>query len=270
MQGSRRTPGLSPVAEPGPRPLRVGARTWPHVPRWAIGTVLSSPDPVLAERIAASFDFVWIDLEHSALTVRDAQTLVIAARAGGALSFVRLPRYDSEILGAVLDAGVDGVVAPKVESAAHAQALVARMSYPPAGTRGFAPRRASGGAAGQGAVAEPKRIACFAQIESGAAVGAVEAILATPGVDGIVVGTADLSLDLGCPLDMEARELVSAVEEVERAARRHDKPWGVAIGQVPAWVETLRGRGASMIVFSSDIRLYAEAGRSCAQRLREL
>src|SRR5437763_16259025 len=88
-----------------------------------VGTVVSSPDPVLTERLAHELDFVWIDLEHSALGIRDAQLLAIAAKAGGAFALVRLPRHDSELVAAVLDMGIDGVIAPKVSSAADAYAF---------------------------------------------------------------------------------------------------------------------------------------------------
>lgn len=234
---------------------------------WEIGTVLSSPDPVLAEGIALSFDFAWIDMEHSALSIRDAQILAIGLRSGGARAFVRVPRFDSDLIGAVLDAGVDGLVAPKIESAAQARELVSAISYPPAGTRGFAPRRASGGRA---AVAAGDRPLCVIQIETQVAIREVDAIAAVPGVDVLVVGTADLSLDLGVPLDMEAEALIAAATTTGAAAKACGKKWGVAIGSTPPWVEQLPDAGASMLVFSSDLRQYREATEASARKLRKL
>jgi len=234
-----------------------------------IGTVLSSPDPVFAERVAQAFDFVWIDLEHSALSVRDALILAIAVKAGGASSLIRLPRFDSELLTAVLDTGVDGVVAPKIASSADAAHFARSVRYPPHGLRGFAPRRANGGNAAVGS--DPvSDVACIVQVETRAALEDVDAIAATPGVDGIVVGLADLSLDLGRPLDMEAAELVAAAEGVGAAAARRGVPWGLAAGTLPDWVRTTWATGADMLVFSSDLRLYGETIDAAARRLREL
>jgi 2-dehydro-3-deoxyglucarate aldolase/4-hydroxy-2-oxoheptanedioate aldolase len=250
------------VHAPNPNPNHAGDH-------WQIGTVISSADPVLAERIAQAFDFVWIDLEHSALSVRDAQVLAIAAKAGGARALVRLPRSDSELMGAVLDAGVDGIVAPKVDSAAQADRLVRAMRYPPDGTRGFAPRRATGGRATAGGLG-PARVACVVQIEATEALGELDAIAATDGVDALVVGTADLSFDLGLPLDLNSAALTSAIEEVGRAATRSAKPWGVAVGAGMDWVEHLPNAGASFVVFASDAKLYAEAVDASAARLRAL
>jgi 4-hydroxy-2-oxoheptanedioate aldolase len=236
---------------------------------WLVGTVLSSPDPVLAERVAQSFDFVWIDLEHSALSVGDAQVLAIAVKAGGASALVRLPRSDSELLAAILDAGVDGIVAPKVSTSAQAAALVCATRYPPAGSRGFAPRRASRGRASVDVtIGDAAKVACIVQIETREALENLDAIAATDGVDGLVVGTADLSMDLGLPLQLATTALESAVNAAGEAARRQHKPWGVAAGARPEWVTGLRAAGASMLVFSSDARLYSEAVEQCALRLR--
>src|SRR3954452_22048425 len=109
-----------------------------------LGTVITLPDVALAELTASAVDFVWIDLEHGALDRRDVQPLAIAARSAGAESFVRLPSAGDTALGPVLDAGVDGVVVPRVEDAAAAEAVVRRLRYPPLGSRGIAARRASG------------------------------------------------------------------------------------------------------------------------------
>jgi 2-keto-3-deoxy-L-rhamnonate aldolase RhmA len=247
-----------------PRHASLRARLQAHEP--LAGTVISSPDPVLAERIAQAFDLAWIDMEHSALSVRDALGLAIALRAGGGHALVRLPRYDSELLTALLDAGVDGVVAPKIGSAAEAAWLVRALRYPPAGTRGFAPRRASAGRATTSG-ADPVFIV---QIETRAAVEQVDEIAATDGVDGVVVGLADLSLDLGRPLDMEAADLVEAARVVGGAAARNDVSWGLAAGTLPGWIAAAWGTTADMLVLSSDVRLYGEAIDAAATRLREL
>jgi 4-hydroxy-2-oxoheptanedioate aldolase len=229
-----------------------------------VGTVISSPDLVLAERIGQAFDFAWIDLEHSALTIRDAQQLAIAIKAGGGASLVRLPRSDTELIGAILDTGVDGIVGPRIESEAEARDLVQAARHPPAGSRGFAPRRSN-----QGLAAPPEDVACVVQIESARALARLDAIAETDGVDGLVVGTSDLSFDLGSPLDVSSEALESAVRETSEAASRHEKAWGVAIGDLPQWGHRLRTGGANMLVFSSDARIYADAIDHCVGRLRD-
>src|SRR4051812_24873549 len=108
-----------------------------------LGTVLTLPDVALAELTASPVDFVWIDFEHGALDRRDVQPPAIAARSAGAESLVRLASAADPVVGAVLDAGADGVVIPRVEQAQEAERVVHRLRYPPRGSRGVAARRAS-------------------------------------------------------------------------------------------------------------------------------
>jgi 4-hydroxy-2-oxoheptanedioate aldolase len=236
--------------------------------RWIAGTVVSSPDPVLAERLASGFDLIWIDLEHSALSIRDAQMLVIAVQAAGAAALVRVSHSRSDLLGALLDAGVDGVVAPKIESAAEAADLVRRMQYPPTGDRGFAPRRATGRREVTGALDMGSRLICIAQIETQRAVVEAGEIAKVEGIDALVVGTADLSFDLGSPLDLQTQELQNAVQCVGKAALVSGKRWGVAIASVPLWVRALPTQGGSVLVYASDARIYGHAAKESSELVR--
>src|SRR3954469_7505157 len=106
-----------------------------------IGTVLSLPGAALAELAGAALDFAWIDLEHGALGLADVQAMAVGLAAAGCAAHVRLPSAAYARLAAVVDAGVDGVVAPRVESPDEICALVRALRYPPAGRRGFGPRR---------------------------------------------------------------------------------------------------------------------------------
>jgi len=234
-----------------------------------VGTVLSVSEPALAEMAAGAFDLVWIDLEHGALTVRDAQQLAIAARAGGCEAHVRLPSADSDLLGAILDAGVDGVVAPRVESAAEAAAFARRLRHPPAGTRGFGPRRAGGyGRVAAFWDAPEARVECTVQIETPAGVEAAGAIARTDGVDVVVLGSADLSLALGVPQQLRAPALVEAAARVAAAVVGADRWLGVAGGGDPAALAALAGGRPDVLVHSADVRLYAAAVDGAARALR--
>lgn len=224
-----------------------------------VGTVMSVPDAALTELLCERFDFVWIDLEHGQLGPREAQVMAIAARAAGCSALVRLPRPDSELLPALLDAGFDGVVAPRVENAVSAALLADRLRYPPAGSRGVAPRRASS----YGRVAEPwsamGRPACVVQIESARAVDNAAAIAGVEGVDALVVGCSDLSLDLGVPGQLDSPALLEAVRRVERAAAEEQVACGVAAPSATGALAALVAGGSTLFVYSSDVRIYARA-----------
>jgi 2-keto-3-deoxy-L-rhamnonate aldolase RhmA len=231
-----------------------------------LGTVVSSSDPVLAERLARVFDLLWIDLEHSALGLRDVQMLTIAAQAGGAFAVVRLPRANSELLTAVLDMGVDGLVAPKVSSAIEAELFASSLRYPPAGHRGYAPRRAHQRSSNGRPTSD---VACIVQIESRRALDNLNVIVSTDGVHAVVVGANDLSLELEIGLDLEAAELIDAAARVGAAANDHDVAWGLAVSGLPDWVRNAPERGASLTVFASDARLYFDGVAAAVDRLEQ-
>jgi 2-keto-3-deoxy-L-rhamnonate aldolase RhmA len=224
-----------------------------------VGTVLTLPSAPLAELVAESVDFVWIDLEHGALDGRDVPTLAVAARAAGAAAFARLPSADAAALATVLDAGVDGVVAPRVDSAAAARKLVERLHHPPRGSRGFAARRAQG--YGRAATHAPVEPLCLVQIESPAGVAAAAEIAAVDGVDALVVGCADLALSLG----VEPRD---AIPEVQRAAAAQGLASGIAGPEDAELLLELAGEHSTLMVCSADVRLYARAVDEAVAPLR--
>lgn len=237
-----------------------------EAPHPLVGTVVTLPDPSLAELTAGAVDFVWIDLEHGALSARDVQPLAIAARAAGAASLVRLPAFDDLALGPALDAGVDGVVAPRVERAEQAERVANRLRYPPAGSRGFAARRASAYGAGGGAAPQP---VCMVQVESLAGVENAETIASVDGVDAVVVGSADLALHLGDDPGEPSARMSKAIAAVQRACAAAGTASGVAGPDDPCRLAALAGGRSSVLVLGADVRIYARALRGAVERLHD-
>jgi 4-hydroxy-2-oxoheptanedioate aldolase len=228
-----------------------------------LGTVLTLPGVALAELLSEPLDFVWIDLEHGALDAGDVPPLAVAARAAGCAALVRLASSDR--VPAILDAGVDGVVAPRVESAAQARRLADRLRHPPRGSRGFAARRASGyGRSGDGA-GDPS---LFAQIESAAGVEAAEEIAAADGVDALVVGCADLALALDGTLEPASPRVREAIAHVQGAAEAAGIASGVAGPDDPGLLHELAGDRSTLLVCAADVRIYARAVDELVERLR--
>jgi 2-keto-3-deoxy-L-rhamnonate aldolase RhmA len=230
-----------------------------------VGTVLTVPAVALAELVAEPLDFVWIDLEHGALDARDVQPLAVAARAAGCAALVRLASSDCPRVPAILDAGVDGLVAPRVESPAQARSLVDRLRHPPRGSRGFAARRA----AGYGRPAfEARDPLCVAQIESAAGVEAAEEIAAVDGVDALVVGCADLALALDGAMEPASQRLRDAIAHVQRAAEQAEIASGIAGPDDAQLLVELAGQSSTLLVCSADVRLYARAVDEAVELLR--
>ena len=230
-----------------------------------VGTVVTLPDVALAELSASAFDFVWIDLEHGALGPADVQPLAIAARAAGAASLVRLGAAGDPALGAALDAGVDGVVVPRVNTAGEAARVVERLRLPPRGSRGSAARRASD----YGRIPpQRERPLCVVQVETLAAVEAADAIAAVEGVDALVVGCADLALAMGTRAHPSADRFREAVADVQNAAAAAGLASGIAGPDDPALLAELAGGRSTVVVLGADVRIYARALDTAVAGLR--
>jgi 4-hydroxy-2-oxoheptanedioate aldolase len=149
-------------------------------------------------------------------------------------------------------------VVPSVASAAEARHLVGRLAYPPAGVRGYGPRRAGAfGRTREFAWSPAAEVQCVLQIESPAGVAAAGAIAAVPGVDCLVVGTADLALALGAGPGLGAAELAQAVDAVAGAAERGGVGFGIAGSGPPEQLAELAAGRAEVVVYSADVRLFA-------------
>jgi 4-hydroxy-2-oxoheptanedioate aldolase len=162
-----------------------------------LGALLRMPSEELVEMVAVSgFDFVLLDTEHGPADVGELRRHLVLAEAHGVPVLVRVGGHEPAAVLRVLDAGAAGVVAPHVDTVEQATALVASAHYPPLGFRGFA-TYGRAGRFGLVAPAEHQQRALdqtlvFGMIESPAGVAAAADIVATPGLDGIMVGTADL------------------------------------------------------------------------------
>jgi 4-hydroxy-2-oxoheptanedioate aldolase len=228
-----------------------------------IGTLVTVPSVGLAELTAGRVDFVWIDLEHGALGVGDVQPLAIAATAARAAALVRLG--DVADTGTALDAGVDGVVVPRVETPADAELLVERLRYPPRGSRGMAARRARDYGRDGALDAEP---VCMVQIESPRGVDRAAEIAAVDGVDALVVGCADLSHSLGEEGRLGSPVMTDAVGHVHLAAASAGIPSGIAGPDDPAALAELGAGRASVFLQAADVRMYARALDAAVGTLR--
>jgi 4-hydroxy-2-oxoheptanedioate aldolase len=230
-----------------------------------VGTVITLPDVALAELVTEPLDFVWIDLEHGALGTADVAPLAIAAC--GAATFVRLPEPDAGGVSGLLDAGVDGVVAPRVESAAQARRLVDRLRRPPRGSRGHASRRSNSYGRPGRAPADPL---CLAQIETTAGVRAAAEIARVEGVDALVIGCSDLALSLDGVPEPGSPLMREAIGRVQSAAEEGGVPSGIAGPDDPCLLHELAGGRSTLLVCGADVRLFARAVDDAVARLRSM
>src|SRR5437868_4013098 len=108
-----------------------------------LGTCITFTDPTVTEALCGVFDFVWIDMEHNALSLEAVQGHIMATKGSETTPIVRVAWNDPVLIKPVLDIGAAGIIAPMVRTAEETRRLVAACRYPPEGIRGFGPRRPS-------------------------------------------------------------------------------------------------------------------------------
>jgi 4-hydroxy-2-oxoheptanedioate aldolase len=204
------------------------------------------PGPDAAEiAAAAGFDWVLIDGEHGAWDPHGIRMKLIAAPD----AVVRVAGHAPWMVAQALDAGARTVLVPMVDDAAQAEAAVAAARYPPKGRRGVGAMvaRAGGWGADPGYVDRANEtVSVWVQAESRAALDALEAICAVPGVDCVFLGPADLAWDMGKRPDHP--EVIAALEDaVARIAAT-----GVAAGIFAADPARWIAAGARAVAMGSD------------------
>ena len=212
------------------------------------------PRVEVIEAIAlAGFDAVIIDMEHGPIGVGDLPQLVLAARAHGLSSIVRVRENNPSLIGGALDAGADGVLVPQVGSRREAEAVVAAARFAPEGNRGANPWvRAAGFRGGPDwFAAANERVAILVTIEGADGIASARSIIETPGLDGVFIGPVDLSNSLGVPGQIDHPLVVAKSSEVINLAR--ERSMAVAIfSPRPDGAKKWLASGVTMAVVGVD------------------
>lgn len=187
-----------------------------------IGSWLQIGSPAVAEIMAqAGFDWLVVDMEHSAIGISEAQLLIQIIDLSGCVPLVRLSSNDATLIKRVMDAGAHGIIVPNVNSVDDAVSAVKAVRYPPAGTRGVGLWRAQGYGFDFDKYKkwQASESVVIVQIEHIEAVNNLKAILGTKGVDGFIIGPYDLSASLGIPGEFEHPQFKAAIERVHEISK---------------------------------------------------
>jgi len=218
-----------------------------------LGLWASAPSSLAAEALARSgVEYVCCDNQHGLIDYSSTVPMIQGILVGGSNPIARVPWNEPGIIGKMLDAGAQGVIVPMVNSQAEAEAAVAACRYPPHGARSYGPAGVGPREPGYfGSSAD--QVAAIVMVETAEAVGNVDAIVKTPGVDAVYVGPADLSISLGLPPgnNDDAPAFVEALETIVAACNNA----GVVPGIHSAGSLTPRRleMGFKMVTVSADL-----------------
>jgi 2-keto-3-deoxy-L-rhamnonate aldolase RhmA len=217
---------------------------------------------VAAHAANMGFDFLWVEMEHSPITLETLRNIVHATRALPAMTFARVPVNELWTAKRVLDAGVSGVIFPFSSTPELVQQAAAACRYPPLGRRGSGANLATftwpDGARYHDSADE--NVMVITIVEEARAVDRIDEIAATPGVDALFIGTSDLSFSLGLRGDQNHPELLEAIAKVVEAGKRHGKILGRP-GITPEKIEEYQKQGFLLFQAPTDIGFMAAGAR---------
>jgi 4-hydroxy-2-oxoheptanedioate aldolase len=187
------------------------------------------PDPLLVNHLAQeAFDAVVLDMQHGMWDLPSAAAAVGHVRIAGKPALARIPVGDFASASRLLDAGASAIIAPMINSADDARALVKATKYPPLGERSWGPSLALNhfGISAEDYLQSANSLTVtIAMVETRMALDAIDEILAVDGIDGIFVGPSDLSIALsnGARLAPESAAIDQALSTVLARCRAHGK-----------------------------------------------
>lgn len=244
------------------RALREGR---PQIGLWSVLANAS-----VAELLGASgYDWLLIDMEHAPNELTGVQAQLQALRGSATTPIVRPPWNDMVWLKRVLDLGAQTLLVPYVQTAEEAADAVAFMRYPPAGRRGVAggTRATQWGRIRDYYKRVEEELCLLVQVESRQGLENLDAIAATPGVDGVFIGPADLSADMDHLGDPQHPDVQAAIEDAVRRIRAAGKAAGIlARGEDGArrWLSA----GCLFVAVGVDASLLAQAADGLAAKFR--
>ena len=230
------------------------------------GLWLASQSPVIAEVAGVSgFDWCLLDAEHGPNTLTELLPQLQVLEATGTQAVIRIPAAEVWIVKQALDMGCQTVLVPMVDDAATAERMARAMRYPPDGNRGMGAVLAR--ASRYGAVADyihkaNDQVCLLVQAESAAALKNIDEIAATPGVDGVIIGPADLSADMGYPGQLNHPKVEAAIDHMFARIKAAGKIAGIIDTDQSSFAEYI-DKGVTFLGIGADTFIL----RGCLEKL---
>jgi 2-keto-3-deoxy-L-rhamnonate aldolase RhmA len=236
-----------------------------------IGATVTAASPDVAASLAGvGFDFLWIEMEHSPLTLETARSMILATRGLKAMPFTRVPVNEPWLAKRVLDSGSLGVIFPFTSTRELAEQAVKACKYPPLGIRGYGASLAAsrwGMSGADYAKFANENVMVIVIIEEKRAIDNVEEIAAVPGIDVLFIGVNDLSYSLGKGGMTTDPVVEDAVSKVLAAGNRHNIPVGYPSGN-PVEINKRIAQGFRFFQASSDLGMMMAGARDILSKVQ--
>lgn len=236
----------------------------------AVNGWLAIPSGVSAEAMAhQGWDSLTIDMQHGLVDYQSAVSMLQGISTTDTMPLARVPWLEPGIIMKALDAGAYGIICPMINNRADAERFVGACRYAPEGYRSFGPTRALVYAGADYPDHANETVLAIAMIETREGLENLDAIVRTPGLDGIYIGPADLALSLGHrpKFDHSEPELMEPIERILATAKAQGVMPGIHCGSA-AYARRMIDLGFRLVTLLSDQRLLAAAAKAMVADLR--
>ena len=171
----------------------------------------------------------------------------------------------------ILDAGAYGIICPMVSNKIEAENFVKACMYPPDGYRSYGPIRGLVYGGPDYADEANNEILKFAMIETKESLENLDEIMKTPGLDGIYIGPADLSLAIGQKPSFDKPEgdpVYDVIMKILDHAKKNKLIAGIQNGQ-PEYAEKMIKKGFQLVTIGSDQRYMTSASKAALSKLKK-
>ncbi|MBI2298133.1 MAG: hypothetical protein HYU66_04135 [Armatimonadetes bacterium] len=239
------------------RPNRLRAQIEAGEPVFGLFVFLRDPH-VVGAAASVGFDFACVCQEHGQASHETLQEMVFAADAAGITAIARISDLSRPSILRALETGVQGVLMPWCQTAAMAEELVRLSRFAPLGQRGaygnsYSSDYSRGGFVDYMATAN-REVLVMAQIESREGLAELDAIAAVEGLDVLMVGPGDLSVQLGCTYQWDNPELLAAIDRVVDVALAAGKQVGL-LAAAPSLLDRYLARGVRLWWWGQDLNI---------------
>lgn len=239
-----------------------------------IGTLSAMESSTALECLGyTGIDYVMLDTEHGPLSEESASSYILACKASGLSTLVRVKEISRSPVLKVLDSGADGIIVPGIENIEQVRQLVRFAKFPPVGNRGFCPTRDGGWGFSENSLSLDsymdycnRETILIPQCETKGCLESIEDIVSIEGVDGILVGPYDLSIDMGKPGQFDDNEVKGAIERILRACKASGKISMIFSGDAISAKKYLDA-GFDSVVVGIDTSIYIRAYRELVSQI---
>ncbi|MEC7136597.1 MAG: aldolase/citrate lyase family protein [Pseudomonadota bacterium] len=238
----------------------------------AINGWLQIPNSFTAELMAnQNWDSLTLDMQHGVIDYPNAVGMLQAISTTNVVPMARVNWNEPGQIMKILDAGAYGIICPMVSNKKEAENFIKACMYPPDGFRSYGPIRGLVYGGSDYAEESNNEILKFAMIETKESLENLDEIMKTPGLDGIYIGPADLSLAIGQKPSFDKPEgdpVYEVIMKILDHAKKNKIIAGIQNGQ-PEYAEKMIKKGFQLVTIGSDQRYMAAASKAALGKLKK-